>query len=120
MRNCDERLREEHHVMSTPTMDDAAKVLADPTSYADEPRLHAALTHLRAHAPVCLVDVPPYRSFWAITKLFEDPFRDRVRRRTRTERDHVRRWSQTPADQAFAEMTYVYRSRRRAERLSRR
>ena len=54
--------------MSTPTTDDAAKVLADPTSYADEPRLHAALTHLRAHAPVCLVDVPPYRPFWAITR----------------------------------------------------
>ena len=54
--------------MGTATMDDAAKVLADPTSYADEPRLHAALTHLRAHAPVCLVDVPPYRPFWAITK----------------------------------------------------
>jgi cytochrome P450 len=54
--------------MSTPTMDDAAKVLADPTSYADEPRLHAALTHLRSHAPVVLVDVAPYRPFWAITK----------------------------------------------------
>ncbi len=54
--------------MSTPTMDNAAKVLADPTSYADEPRLHAALTHLRAHAPVAMVDVAPYRPFWAITK----------------------------------------------------
>jgi cytochrome P450 len=30
--------------------------------------LHAARTHLRAHAPVSLVDSPPYRSFWAITK----------------------------------------------------
>jgi cytochrome P450 len=30
--------------------------------------LHAALTHLRAHAPVSLVDCPPYRPFWAITK----------------------------------------------------
>ena len=38
--------------MSTPTMDDAARVLADPTAYADEPRLHAALTHLRANVPV--------------------------------------------------------------------
>lgn len=54
--------------MSTPTMDDAGKVLADPTAYADEPRLHAALTHLRANAPVCWVDNPPYRPFWAITK----------------------------------------------------
>jgi len=54
--------------MSTPTMDDAAKVLADPTAYADDARLHAALTHLRAHNPVAWVDNPPYRPFWAITK----------------------------------------------------
>jgi cytochrome P450 len=54
--------------MSTPIIDEAAKVFTDPTSYADEPRLHAALTHLRAHAPVSLVDCPPYRPFWAITK----------------------------------------------------
>jgi cytochrome P450 len=54
--------------MSTPIVDEAAKVFVDPTSYADEPRLHAALTHLRAHAPVSLVDCPPYRPFWAITK----------------------------------------------------
>jgi hypothetical protein len=53
--------------MSTPIIDEAAKV-SDPTAYADEPRLHAALTHLRAHAPVSLVDCPPYRPFWAITK----------------------------------------------------
>jgi len=54
--------------MSTPTMDDAAKVLADPTAYADDGRLHAALTHLRANNPVAWVDNPPYRPFWAITK----------------------------------------------------
>jgi cytochrome P450 len=54
--------------MSTPIIDEAAKVFADPTAYADEPRLHAALSHLRAHAPVSLVDCPPYRPFWAITK----------------------------------------------------
>ena len=54
--------------MSTPTMDDAAKVLADPTGYADDARLHAALTHLRANNPVAWVDNPPYRPFWAITK----------------------------------------------------
>ncbi len=49
-------------------MDEAAKVLADPTAYADEPRLHEALTFLRSHAPVAWVDKPPYRPFWAITK----------------------------------------------------
>ncbi|HVQ98051.1 MAG TPA: cytochrome P450, partial [Mycobacterium sp.] len=54
--------------MSTPTIDEAANVFADPTSQADEPRLHAALTHLRAHSPVTRVDHPPYRPFWAITK----------------------------------------------------
>ncbi|OBF32885.1 cytochrome [Mycobacterium sp. ACS1612] len=54
--------------MSTPTMDDAAKVLADPKGYADDARLHAALTHLRANNPVAWVDNPPYRPFWAISK----------------------------------------------------
>jgi cytochrome P450 len=54
--------------MSTPTMDDAAKVLADPQAYTDEAKLHAALTHLRANAPVSRVEVPNYRPFWAITK----------------------------------------------------
>jgi cytochrome P450 len=54
--------------MSTPTMDESAKVLADPVAYADEPKLHAALAHLRANAPVSWVEVPNYRPFWAITK----------------------------------------------------
>ncbi|MGE2832492.1 cytochrome P450 [Mycobacterium sp. SMC-4] len=54
--------------MSTPTMDEAAKVLADPKAYADDARLHAALSHLRAHNPVAYVEHGPYRPFWAITK----------------------------------------------------
>jgi cytochrome P450 len=54
--------------MSTPTIDDAAKVLADPTAYADEDRLHTALGQLRANSPVAYVDVHPYRPFWAVTK----------------------------------------------------
>ena len=54
--------------MSTPTMDEAARVLADPLAYTDEPKLHAALAHLRANAPVSWVEVPNYRPFWAITK----------------------------------------------------
>jgi hypothetical protein len=49
-------------------MGEAAKVFADPMSYADEAKLHAALSHLRASAPVSWVDVPGYRPFWAITK----------------------------------------------------
>ncbi len=58
--------------MSTPTMDrdsqEAAKVLADPKAYADDDRLHSALSYLRANDPVVWVDHPPYRPFWAITK----------------------------------------------------
>ena len=34
--------------MSAPTMDEAAKLLADPLAYTDERRLHSALSHLRA------------------------------------------------------------------------
>ncbi|MFP1150795.1 cytochrome P450 [Mycobacterium sherrisii] len=49
-------------------MDDAGRVLADPLAYTDETRLHAALTHLRAAAPVSWVEVPGYQPFWAITK----------------------------------------------------
>lgn len=49
-------------------IDEAAKLLADPLAYTDEPRLHDALTHLRSSAPVSWVDVPNYRPFWAITK----------------------------------------------------
>ena len=49
-------------------MDDAANVFATPKAYADEAKLHAALTHLRANAPVSWVDVPGYEPFWAITK----------------------------------------------------
>ena len=48
--------------MSAPTMDEAAKLLADPLTYTDEQRLHAALTHLRGSAPVSWVDVPNYRA----------------------------------------------------------
>ncbi|HEU4360015.1 MAG TPA: cytochrome P450, partial [Mycobacterium sp.] len=54
--------------MTAPIVDEAARVFTDPTAYTDEPRLHAALMHLREHAPVSLVDYEPYRPFWAITK----------------------------------------------------
>ncbi|WP_025735234.1 cytochrome P450 [Mycobacterium genavense] len=49
-------------------MDDAGRLLADPLAYTDETRLHAALAHLRATAPVSWVEVPDYKPFWAITK----------------------------------------------------
>ena len=54
--------------MSTPIIDDAAKVFATPKAYTDETKFHAALMHLRANAPVSWVDVDGYRPFWAITK----------------------------------------------------
>lgn len=54
--------------MNAPTMHDATKVLADPSAYTDDERLHTALGQLRATNPVAWVDHPPYRSFWAITK----------------------------------------------------
>ncbi|MCP9275380.1 cytochrome P450 [Mycolicibacterium arenosum] len=54
--------------MSNRTMDEAARVFADPKAYADDVRLHEALTHLRANNPVAWVDNRPYRPFWAITK----------------------------------------------------
>jgi cytochrome P450 len=54
--------------VTAPTMDEAAKLFADPMAYTDEVKLHAALAHLRVHAPVSRVDVPGYRPFWAITK----------------------------------------------------
>src|SRR6185295_7873244 len=49
-------------------MDEAGRVFATPKAYADEPKLHAALAHLRANAPVSWVEVPSYKPFWAITK----------------------------------------------------
>ncbi|MGV0654006.1 cytochrome P450 [Mycolicibacterium thermoresistibile] len=54
--------------MSTPIIDEAARVFATPKAYTNERALHAALTHLRAHAPVSWVEVDGYRPFWAITK----------------------------------------------------
>ena len=54
--------------MNTPATDDAAKILADPTAYADDVRLHTVLRHLRAPNPVAWVDHPLHRTFWAITE----------------------------------------------------
>lgn len=54
--------------MNTAAVDDAARVLADPSAYADDERLHTALRQLLAVDPVAWVDYPPYRPFWPITK----------------------------------------------------
>jgi cytochrome P450 len=51
------------------TVDEAGRALADPTAYADDRRLHDAMTLLRREAPVHRVeDAPGYNPFWAITK----------------------------------------------------
>ncbi|MFB4320221.1 cytochrome P450 [Actinomadura sp. 21ATH] len=50
------------------TLDEAGRALADPTAYADDARLHAAMALLRREAPVHWVERPGYRPFWAITK----------------------------------------------------
>jgi cytochrome P450 len=54
--------------VSATTTDDDARLFTDPLAYTDERRLHAALTQLRATAPVSWVEVDGYRPFWAITK----------------------------------------------------
>ncbi|GAA3720728.1 cytochrome P450 [Gordonia hankookensis] len=54
--------------MTAPTIDEAARSVADPKAYADETRIHAALTQLRRAAPVAHVDAPRYNPFWAVTK----------------------------------------------------
>ena len=54
--------------MTARIIDEAANVFADPLAYTDEAGLDAALTHLRADAPVSWVQAPDYRPFWAITK----------------------------------------------------
>ncbi|MCV7364520.1 MULTISPECIES: cytochrome P450 [Mycolicibacterium] len=54
--------------MTVRTVDDTAKMFANPSAYADEATLHADLAHLRANAPVSWVEVPEYAPFWAITK----------------------------------------------------
>ncbi|MFV8053025.1 cytochrome P450 [Mycobacterium sp. 48b] len=54
--------------MTVRTIDDVAKMFANPSAYTDEATLHADLAHLRANAPVSWVEVPDYAPFWAITK----------------------------------------------------
>ncbi|HYZ56966.1 MAG TPA: hypothetical protein VE733_26180 [Streptosporangiaceae bacterium] len=49
-------------------IDQAGRMLADPAAYADEHRLHQALTLLRREAPVHRVEAPGYNPFWAITR----------------------------------------------------
>lgn len=58
----------EEQRMTVRTIDDVARMFANPSAYTDEVTLHADLAHLRANAPVSWVEVPEYAPFWAITK----------------------------------------------------
>lgn len=50
-------------------IDDAGLTLADPTAYADDRRLHTALSALRREDPVHRVDpLPAFNPFWAVTR----------------------------------------------------
>lgn len=49
-------------------IEEAGRALADPAAYADELRLHAAMTLLRREQPVTKVITDGYRPFWAVTK----------------------------------------------------
>jgi cytochrome P450 len=42
--------------------------VALPETYADQQKLDAILTHMRANAPITLIDHPDFRPFWAISK----------------------------------------------------
>ncbi|MEO3785474.1 cytochrome P450 [Actinocorallia sp. B10E7] len=52
----------------TLSVHEAGLMVADPASYADEERLHAALTLLRKESPVHRVEAPGYNPFWAVTR----------------------------------------------------
>src|SRR5882672_8480018 len=54
--------------LMTLTVTEAGLALADPAVYADEARLHEALTLLRGKAPVHRVRAPGFEPFWAITR----------------------------------------------------
>lgn len=52
----------------TMTVTEAGLVFTDPTSYADETRLHEALSVLRRDDPVHWVESPGFDPFWAVTR----------------------------------------------------
>ena len=58
----------EEWALSSFTVDEAVRSLADPSAFTDETRMHAGLSYLRANAPVVRVDHAPYPPFWAVTK----------------------------------------------------
>jgi cytochrome P450 len=61
-------LSKEGDTAMTLTTEQAGLMLADPLTYADEPRLHDALALLRRESPVHLVAADGYRPFYAVTR----------------------------------------------------
>jgi cytochrome P450 len=56
------------------SIEEAARVFADPSAYADEPRFYQACALLRREAPVPYVEVDGYLPFWALTR-YDDVLR---------------------------------------------
>jgi cytochrome P450 len=49
-------------------LENAGRIFAEPSAYADPVAWHATAARLRAEAPISKVSLPDYRDFWAITK----------------------------------------------------
>jgi cytochrome P450 len=49
-------------------LENAGRIFAEPSAYADPVAWHATAARLRAEAPISKVVLPDYREFWAITK----------------------------------------------------
>jgi cytochrome P450 len=49
-------------------LENAGRIFAEPSAYADPVTWHAIAKRLREEAPISLVDIPEYQPFWAITK----------------------------------------------------
>lgn len=52
----------------TTELENAGRIFAEPSAYADPVAWHATAARLRAEAPISRVELPDYRPFWAITK----------------------------------------------------
>jgi cytochrome P450 len=49
-------------------LENAGRIFAEPSAYADPAAWHATAKRLREEAPISFVDLPEYQPFWAITR----------------------------------------------------
>jgi cytochrome P450 len=49
-------------------LENAGRIFAEPSAYADPVAWHATAKRLREEAPISLVDIAEYQPFWAITR----------------------------------------------------